>query len=76
MRVRLQLLAPFDGSKVLVSLPSEARTVSDLKKHIRTSLSSVLALSSSSRDLLLEVDGFELLAGSSLDIIESGDIVT
>lgn len=76
MRVRLHLVAPFDDSKVLVSLPKDAQTISDIKKHVRQSLSNVLALTTSPKDLLLEVDGFELLAGSAVDIIESTDVVT
>lgn len=76
MRVRLQLLAPFEESKVLLPLSPNISTVSELKKHVRSSLTSVLSLSTSPKDLLLEVDGFELLAGSSVGVIEGSDVVT
>lgn len=76
MRVRLQLLAPFEESKALVLLPSDVQTIHELKRHLRQSLSTVLALTSSPKDLLLEIDGFELLPGSSTDIIEPSDVVT
>lgn len=76
MRIRLQLLPPFEESKALVLLPLNVRIITDLKRHIRHSLSSVLALTSSPKDLLLEIDGFELLAGSSVEVIEANDVVT
>jgi hypothetical protein len=76
MRIRLQLLAPFEESKALVLLPEDVRTIQGIKRHIRQSLSTVLALTNSPKDLLLEIDGFELLPGSSVDIIESSDVVT
>ena len=76
MRIRLQLLAPFEESKALVLLPEDVRTIHELKRHVRHSLSTVLSLTSTPKDLLLEIDGFELLPGSSINVIESSDIVT
>ena len=76
MRIRLQLLAPFEESKALVLLPLDVQNIHGLKRHIRQSLSSVLALTSTPKDLLLEIDGFELLPGSSINVIEPTDVVT
>jgi len=77
MRVRLQLLAPFKESKLLLPLPTTTSTISDLKKHVRQSLSTVRDTAPSTRDILLEIDGFELLAGSLVsELVEERDIIT
>lgn len=76
MRIRLQLLPPFEESKALVLLPLDVQTILGLRRHLRHSLSTVLALTTSPKDLLLEIDGFELLPGSSIDVIEPADVVT
>ena len=77
MRVRLQLLAPFRESKLLLPLPTTISTISELKKHVRQSLSTVRDTAPSTRDILLEIDGFELLAGSLVrDVIEEKDVIT
>jgi hypothetical protein len=77
MRVRLQLLAPFRQSKLLLPLPATISTISELKKHIRQSLSTVRDTAPSTKDILLEIDGFELLAGSLVrDVVEEKDVIT
>ena len=77
MRVRLQLLAPFKESKLLLPLPATIATISDLKKHVRQSLSTVRDTAPSTKDILLEIDGFELLAGSLVcDVVEEKDVIT
>jgi hypothetical protein len=77
MRVRLQLLAPFRESKLLLPLPATISTISELKKHIRQSLSTVRDTAPSTKDILLEIDGFELLAGSLVrDVVEEKDVIT
>lgn len=75
MRLKLSLIAPFPTSKVLLPVPADVSTVVQLKRHIRKSLSTVDGLTSSSRELVLEIDGFELLSGSEVGVIEPGDVV-
>jgi hypothetical protein len=76
MRIKLALSAPFNPSKVLLPVPEDVKTISQLKKHVRQSLFTVSACSTTWRELKLEVDGFELLGGSQLDVLEEGDVVT
>ena len=76
MRIKVSLSAPFNPSKVLLPVPQDIQTISQLKKHVRQSLSTVSACSTDWRELKLEVDGFELLGGSQLDVLEDGDVVT
>lgn len=75
MRLKLSLLAPFPSIKVLLPVPEHVKTVIHLKRHIRQSLSVVHELTGSSRDVVLEIEGFELLGGSEMDVIENGDVV-
>jgi hypothetical protein len=75
MRLRISLLAPFTSAKVLLAIPSDINTISQLKRHLFRSLASVAAVTTASKDIRLEVDGFELLAGSGLDVLEEGDVV-
>jgi hypothetical protein len=77
MRIRVQLLAPFADAKLLLPLPDSVQTITDVKKFARQSLSSLRELAQSSKDLLLEIDGFELLPGSLVkDVVEDKDVVT
>lgn len=77
MRIRIQLLPPFAETKLLLPLPDSVRTITDAKRFARQSLSSLQEIAASSKDLLLEIDGFELLAGSLVkDVIEDKDVVT
>lgn len=77
MRIRVHLLAPFADIKLLLPVPDTVQTVSDVKRYARQSLSSLRELAQSSKDLLLEIDGFELLPGSLLkDVVEDKDVVT
>lgn len=75
MRVRLSLLEPLPSSKVLLPVPNTISTIHDLKKHILKSLSTVATHAGKARDLALEIDGFELLGGSGIDILQDGDVV-
>ena len=77
MRVRLQLLSPFKEAKLLLPLPDTIRTVTELKKHVRQSLSAVREIAPSNKDILLEIDGFELLPGSLVKgVVEDKDVIT
>jgi hypothetical protein len=76
MRVRLQLLPPFATSKVLLPIPGSVKTISDLRKHIVRSLSTVSSVVEYARELVLEIEGFELLPGSDLGVIEAGDVIS
>jgi hypothetical protein len=75
MRVRVSLTTPFPASKVLLPVGDEVQTISQLKKHIYNSLSTVPPLVNGWRDLRLEIDGFELLGGSGVDVLREGDVV-
>jgi hypothetical protein len=76
MRLKLSLLAPFPSSKVLLPVPQEVKTIVQLKRHIRKSLSGVNEQTTSSREIVLDVDGFELLSGSEVGVIERDDVVS
>lgn len=76
MRIKVALLAPFTTSKILLPVSETIQTISHLKKHIHSSLSAVSKHATSWREIKLEIDGFELLAGSQVDIIEDGDVVS
>lgn len=74
MRVKVHTLAPLPEVKVLILL-GEKESVKDLAQRL---VSSVLAPAStcSPSDLLLEVDGFQLLFDSPASVIEPSDVVT
>jgi hypothetical protein len=77
MRIRLQLLPPFKEGKLLLPLPDTVTTVTELKKHVRQSLSTVRDIVQSTKDILLEIDGFELLPGSLVkDVVVEKDVIT
>lgn len=76
MRVKITLLAPFSLSKILLPVPETVKSIADLKRHIHSSLSAVQDHAGLWRDLKLEIDGFELLIGSRVDIIEPEDVVS
>lgn len=76
MRVRLSLLPPFAPAKLLVPVPADIQTVKHLKRYLAKSLSAVSTVTHHGTELLLEVDGFELLSGSPLDVLDDKDIVT
>ncbi|WWC87327.1 uncharacterized protein L201_002216 [Kwoniella dendrophila CBS 6074] len=76
MRIKLALLLPFTSSKFILPVPKTVKTINDLKKHILKSLSAVSQHASKARELVLEIDGFELLTGSAVDVIENEDVVS
>lgn len=76
MRIKVALLAPFTSSKILLPVSESISTISHLKKHIHSSLSAVSSQTESWREIKLEIDGFELLAGSQVNIIQDSDIVS
>ena len=75
MRLRISLLPPFAPSKFLLPVPETVKTISHLKKHLRTSLSGITERTEDWREIKLEVEGFELLGGSEVNVVELGDIV-
>ena len=75
MRIRLSLSDPFASSKLLLPVPEDVATISALKKHLFKSLSAISSVAPSWRELKLDIGGFELVAGSGLDVIEEGDVV-
>ena len=74
-RLRLELLPPFESHKFLLPLPPNVQTISSLKRWLVESLNSVSALAQNGKDIVLEVDGFELLGACDVDIIREGDVV-
>lgn len=75
MRIKLSFLPPFPSSRILLLVPNDVKTITHLKKYLIKSLSSVAQHASSSHELLLEIEGFQLLSGSDLNIIEPTDVV-
>ncbi|WVF70213.1 hypothetical protein IAT40_005002 [Kwoniella sp. CBS 6097] len=76
MRIRIALLPPFAPNKIILPVPEDVKTISALKKYIVHSLAAVAEHATKGKDIVLEIDGFELLGGSGLDVIEGGDIVS
>ncbi|KAK8846621.1 hypothetical protein IAR55_005707 [Kwoniella newhampshirensis] len=77
MRIKITLLPPFQPQKFLLPVASEEiRTVTHLKKHLIKSISAVAHHAKSAKELVLEIDGFELLGGSQVDIVEATDVVS
>jgi len=76
MRVRISLLPPFSPTKVLLPVPDTTKTISQLKKHLYRSLSSIAQHAEGWIELRLEIEGFELLAGNEINVIEEGDVVS
>ena len=75
MRIRLALGNPFAEIKVLLPLNQDIKTIRDLKKYIFKNLNSVASVVPGWKELKLDIDGFELLPGSEVDIIQDGDVV-
>lgn len=75
MRVRLSLLPPFRESKILLPLPLEVTTISELRRHLVRSLAVVSSVVDHAREVVLEIEGFELLGGSAVGVIEEKDVV-
>lgn len=75
MRLKLSLLPPFKESNILILVPGDLKTICDLKKYLRSSLSTVAEQSENWREIKLEIEGFELLGKSDINLIENGDIV-
>jgi hypothetical protein len=75
MRVRLSLLPPFWESKILLPLPTEVTTISELRRHLVRSLSAISSVVDHPREVVLEIEGFELLGGSGVGVIEERDVV-
>lgn len=74
-RVRLSLLAPFEPAKILFPMPADISRISHLKRHLVRSLSSIASVTTSAKELRLEIDGFELLSGAAIDVIREDDVV-
>jgi len=75
VRIRISLLTPFRPANLLLLLPQNIDSISDLKKHLFSSLSAIALHASSAKQLRLEIEGFELLGGSELDIVREDDVV-
>ncbi|OCF37736.1 hypothetical protein I316_00863 [Kwoniella heveanensis BCC8398] len=76
MRIKIALLPPFAPNKVILPVPQEVDTISTLRKYIVKSLAVVAEHATKGRDIVLEIDGFELLGGSRVDVIEGVDVVS
>lgn len=77
MRVKVQTCAPLPEHKFLLALTA-SQTIAALAERVHASLVSVAAPPASipaAGDLLLEVDGFRLLEDSTVDVLESNDVV-
>ncbi|EIW68592.1 hypothetical protein TREMEDRAFT_63059 [Tremella mesenterica DSM 1558] len=76
-RLKLSLLPPLvsQTQNLLLPIPQDIETISQLRKHIFRSLSTVRDGVQSSKEIRLEIEGFELLPGSEVDIIQDGDVV-
>ncbi|KAK4685082.1 hypothetical protein P7C73_g5071, partial [Tremellales sp. Uapishka_1] len=76
MRLRVSLQSPFPPQKLLLPLPATLSTVAALKSHLISSLSNLSHLKKG-KELVLEIDGFELLSGSLVgEVIREGDVIT
>ena len=73
-RLKLSLLPPFAPQKLLFPIDEHVRTIAGLKNRLIKSLAAV-SLAGHAGALVLEIEGFELLPGSGIDIINEYDVV-
>jgi len=75
MRVKIHSGAPLPEHKFLLPVTA-SETIAQLADRVRASL---VAISSASvppaHELLLEIDGFQLLDDSTADVLEANDVV-
>lgn len=76
MRIKLSLESPFPCQKILIQIPETIKTVSNLKKHISKSISTVPTIVKTWKEIKLEIEGYEILGGSEIDIISADDVVS
>lgn len=69
MRVKVHVLAPLPERKVILAVPDGA-SVSALEAQVRASVPGLRG------DVVLEVDGFELLSGQVAEVLQPADVVT
>lgn len=50
-------------------------TISELRRHLVRSLAVVSSVVDHAREVVLEIEGFELLGGSAVGVIEEKDVV-
>ena len=74
-RIRLQSFAPLPSFRVWFLVPQNAVDVQSLKIAISTQLPALKGLDIRPAQLVLEMDSFELLDESSIDLVREGDIV-
>jgi hypothetical protein len=80
MRLKVTSLPPFPPVRVWLLVPSTAVTIRDLKKHIFTSIIRHLDVvdfpTIKSRQVVLSVDGFDLLDMTALEVLkEDTDVI-
>lgn len=73
-RIRLQSSAPLPSFRVWFLVPQNAVDIQSLKLAI-SAIPALKCLDIRPAQLILELDGFELLDECSIDLIHEGDII-
>ncbi|KAF8590267.1 hypothetical protein K439DRAFT_174719 [Ramaria rubella] len=74
-RIRLQLSAPLPTLRAWFLIHQNVTDIQSLKHTICTQLSALKDLEVSSDQLFLEMDDFELLEDTSIDLVREGDLL-
>jgi hypothetical protein len=73
LRLRISTVPPLAPLKALFLVAASSRTIADLKAQLVHDLGQLRGVAST--QLLLEVDGWELLDGSQVELVREGDVI-
>lgn len=73
LRLRIATLPPLVPLKALFLVAASSRTIGDLKAQLVHNLGQLRGVAPA--ELLLEVDGWELLDGSQVELVREGDVI-
>lgn len=75
-RIRLQSSSPLPPLKAWYLIPSTVTTIRDLKLALCSQLPMFKDMRIQPAHIMLEIDGFELLEESHIDLVREGDILS
>lgn len=74
-RIRLQSFAPLPSFRVWFLVPQNVVDVQSLKRSLSTQLPALKDSDIRPTQLVLEIDDFELLDNTSIDLVHEGDTI-
>ncbi|KAF7790775.1 hypothetical protein EIP86_001732 [Pleurotus ostreatoroseus] len=75
MRVKVECVPPLPSTKIWFIVP-HVSTISDLKDTLCSELPALGDEQTNARDIILFLDGFELLDATLIDVVRDGDLIT